>query len=208
MVNKAFIDEFATKYPTVTLIAVSKYTDIQGVEHFVDAGLTDFGENRSHALLSKAPQFPNQTWHFIGHLQTNKVKQILPYIDVLHSLDRLSLAVEIEKRATKVLECFIQVKTTEDDKYGCALDEVDELISNISTMSHIKLVGFMTMAALNASDDEIRTSFGTVRELKEKYNVTYLSIGMSNDYKIAIEMGATHVRLGRILYEGDVHEPV
>lgn len=208
MVNKAFIDEFTTKHPTVTVIAVTKYTDAKGVSAFIEAGMMHFGENRAQALLSKAPLFPNQYWHFIGHLQTNKVRQILPYINVLHSLDRISLAVEIEKRATSVLECFIQVKTTQDEKYGCAVEDVEELFNTASSMSHIQVVGFMTMAALDASEEEIRASFGIVRELKEKYKVPYLSIGMSNDYEIAISMGATHVRLGRILYEGDVHEPV
>ena len=208
MVNKAFIDEFTTTHPDVTVIAVTKYTDISGVQAFVEAGMTHFGENRASALISKQPHYPALTWHFIGHLQTNKVKQVLPFINVLHSLDRLSLAEEIEKRSTRVLDCFIQVKTTQDEKYGCALTEVDGFITKVQTMSHINIIGFMTMAALDASEEDIKESFRIVKSLQDQYGFPYLSIGMSNDYKIAISMGATHVRLGRILYEGDVHESV
>ena len=208
MVNKAFIDAFTTSHPELTVIAVTKYTGISGVQAFVDAGMTHFGENRADQLIAKQPQFPNQTWHFIGHLQTNKVKQVLPYVNVLHSLDRISLAEEIEKRATSVLDCFIQVKTTQDDKYGCALEDVYGFIAQLKTMAHINIIGFMTMAALNASEEEIKESFRIVKSLQDQYGFPYLSIGMSNDYEIAISMGATHVRLGRILYEGDVHESV
>ncbi len=208
MVNKAFIDEFTTSHPELTVIAVTKYTDISGVQAFVDAGMTHFGENRADQLIAKQPKFPNQTWHFIGHLQTNKVKQVLPYVNVLHSLERISLAEEIEKRATRVVDCFIQVKTTQDDKYGCAMGDVDGFITQLKPMTHINIIGFMTMAALNASEEDITESFRIVKTLQEQYGFPYLSIGMSNDYEIAISMGATHVRLGRILYEGDVHESV
>jgi len=208
MVNQAFIDAFTIKHPNVTVIAVTKYTDISGVQAFVDAGMMHFGENRAEALIKKQPVFSDKTWHFIGHLQTNKVKQVLPYINVLHSLDRVSLAEEIEKRATRVLDCFIQVKTTHDEKYGCSLENVDGLIAHIATMTKINIVGFMTMAALNASDEDIKKSFRIVKELQQRYGLPYLSIGMSNDYEIAVTMGATHVRLGRILYEGEVHESV
>jgi len=208
MVNQAFIDAFTTKHPDVTVIAVTKYTDIAGVQAFVDAGMMHFGENRAEALIKKQPVFPDKIWHFIGHLQTNKVKQVLPYINVLHSLDRVSLAEEIEKRATRVLDCFIQVKTTQDEKYGCSIDDVDQFFTYVSSMSKIKIVGFMTMAALNANDEDIQRSFRIVKELQQRYGLPYLSIGMSNDYEIAVTMGATHVRLGRILYEGEVHESV
>jgi PLP dependent protein len=208
MVNQAFIDAFTTKHPDVTVIAVTKYTDIAGVQAFVDAGMMHFGENRADALITKQPVFPDKTWHFIGHLQTNKVKQVLPYINVLHSLDRVSLADEIEKRATHVLDCFIQVKTTHDEKYGCSIDDVEDLITRVSSMANINIIGFMTMAALHASVEEIKASFRIVKELQKHYGFPYLSIGMSNDYEIAIAMGATHVRLGRILYEGEVHESV
>jgi PLP dependent protein len=206
MVNKAFIEEFKQRYPDVTLIAVTKYTDIDGVQAFVDAGMMDFGENRAEALQEKKRIFPSFTWHFIGHLQTNKVKLVLPHINVLHSLDRLSLALEIEKRATTTLDCFVQVKTTTDDKYGCALEEVDDLLESLKPLTKIRVIGFMTMAALNGSDSEIKASFETINNLRQTYQLPNASMGMSDDYKVALSLGSTHVRLGRILYEGEDNE--
>ena len=206
MVEQAFIDDFKRQHPNVCLIAVTKYTDLEGVKAFAEAGITDFGENRADAIRIKQPEFPEATWHFIGHLQTNKVKQVLTHINVLHSLDRLTLALEIEKRAVKPLPCFIQVKTTSDDKYGCDPSEVDALIKQVQQLSKITVIGFMTMAAQHASDEEISESFQQLQALQQKYQFPYLSMGMSDDYKIATRYGATHVRLGRILYKGEVYE--
>jgi len=206
MVNKAFIEEFKQRYPDVALIAVTKYTDIAGVKAFVDAGMTDFGENRAEALQEKQSAFPTVTWHFIGHLQTNKVKLVLPHVNVLHSLDRISLALEIEKRAITPLDCFVQVKTTTDDKYGCALEDVDDLLESLKPLTKIRVIGFMTMAALHSTESEIKASFETIKNLQLKYPFPYTSMGMSDDYKVALTLGSTHVRLGRILYEGEANE--
>jgi pyridoxal phosphate enzyme (YggS family) len=203
MVQQTFIDEFQRNHPQVQLIAVTKYTDIAGVAQFVAAGVTHFGENRADAFVPKKLAFPSMTWHFIGHLQTNKVKQVIDHIDVLHSLDRVSLAKEIQSRATKVIPCFIQVKTTTDEKFGMMVEEVESFLQTIASMDKIRVIGFMTMAEHTDDERLIRASFQQVKQLQSTYQLPYASMGMSNDYRIAIEEGTTHVRLGRILYQGD-----
>ncbi len=203
MVEQAFINEFQQAYPHVQLIAVTKYTDIAGVAKFVQAGVTHFGENRADVFVQKKLAFPMMTWHFIGHLQTNKVKQVIDHIDVLHSLDRLSLAEEIQKRATKVIPCFVQVKTTTDEKFGMMVDEVPTFLNTIASMDKIQVIGVMTMAEHTTDETLIRTSFQQLKQLQVTHHLPSASMGMSNDYRIAIEEGATHVRLGRILYQGD-----
>jgi PLP dependent protein len=208
MVNQSFIDNFKQTYPDITLVAVTKYTDVAGVQAFWHAGIRDFGENRADAFLTKQDALPEATWHFIGHLQTNKVKQVIDRIDLLHSLDRLSLAQEIQKRATKVVSCLIQVKTTSDEKFGMMVEEVDEFLRHVSTMDKIRVVGVMTMAELTTDTSIIQQSFQTAKQLQLQHQLAICSIGMSGDYKLAIEAGATHVRLGRILYQGDYNERI
>ena len=203
MVNQAFIDNFKQTYPEITVVAVTKYTDISGVQAFWQAGIRDFGENRADAFLPKQQAFPDATWHFIGHLQTNKVKQIIDHVNVLHSLDRYSLAVEIQKRATKVIKCMIQVKTTSDEKFGMMVDEVSHFMTQIADFDKIQVVGVMTMAEDTTDQERIAQSFQQAKATQLQYQLPYCSIGMSNDYELAIQAGATHVRLGRILYQGD-----
>jgi pyridoxal phosphate enzyme (YggS family) len=203
MVQQTFIDEFQRNHPQVQLIAVTKYTDIAGVAQFVAAGVTHFGENRADAFVPKKLAFPTMTWHFIGHLQTNKVKQVIDHIDVLHSLDRLSLAIEIQKRATNVIPCFVQVKTTSDEKFGMMVNEVEPFLQAIALMDKIRVIGVMTMAEHTEDETLIRASFQQTKQLQLQHQLPSVSMGMSNDYRIAIEEGSTHVRLGRILYQGD-----
>lgn len=203
MVNQTFINNFKQTYPEITVVAVTKYTDVAGVQAFWQAGIRDFGENRADAFLPKQQALPEATWHFIGHLQTNKVKQIIDHVDVLHSLDRYSLAVEIQKRATKVVPCMIQVKTTSDEKFGMMVDEVSDFLTQIADFDKIQVVGVMTMAEDTTDQARIAESFRQAKAIQLQYQLPYCSIGMSNDYQLAIEAGATHVRLGRILYQGD-----
>jgi pyridoxal phosphate enzyme (YggS family) len=203
MVNQTFLDNFRQTYPDITVVAVTKYTDVAGVLTFWQAGIRDFGENRADAFLPKQQALPEATWHFIGHLQTNKVKQIIDHVDVLHSLDRYSLAVEIQKRATKVVKCMIQVKTTSDEKFGMMVDEVSDFLTQIANFDKIQVVGVMTMAEDTTDQARIVESFQQAKAIQRQYQLSYCSIGMSNDYPLAIEAGATHVRLGRILYQGD-----
>jgi len=131
------------------------------------------------------------------------VKPIIDHVDVLHSLDRYSLALEIQKRATKVVKCMIQVKTTSDEKFGMMVDEVSDFLSQIANFDKIQVVGVMTMAEDTTDQQRIAESFQLAKEIQIKYQLPYCSMGMSNDYPLAIAAGATHVRLGRILYQGD-----
>jgi len=205
MLNKKFMNEFRLSYPNEKVVAVTKYTDYLGVQAFVDYGFKNIGENRVDSFLDKYENVTGAIWHFIGTLQTKKVKKVIDKIDYLHSLDRLSLANEIQRRATKKVKCFIEVKTSmEDTKHGIDISELDDFIKEISHLDKIEIVGFMTMAPETDNIGEITRCFKIMRDLKDKYGLPELSMGMSNDYKEAIEYGATYIRLGRILYEGGI----
>ncbi|MEI4831110.1 YggS family pyridoxal phosphate-dependent enzyme [Bacillus sp. FJAT-53711] len=193
----------------ITLVAVTKTVGIEKTTDVLQAGLVHLGENRNEGFLQKYEHFGNKaTWHFIGSLQTRKVKEIVNEIDYLHSLDRLSLAKEIQKRATKSIRCFVQVKTSEEEsKQGIAIDETIEFIHNLQQLDKIEVVGLMTMAPYTDDEMQIRSCFQMLRKLQKQVQdlklsyapCTELSMGMSNDYTIAIEEGATFIRLGTIL---------
>lgn len=193
----------------VKLVAVTKTVGIEKTNEVVEAGIADLGENRNEGFLQKYEHFGSQVnWHFIGSLQTRKVKEIISHIDYLHSLDRLSLAREIQKRATKPVKCFIQVKTSrEESKQGLQVEELIEFVHALKEFDKIEVVGLMTMAPFTEDEAEIRGRFKTLRMLQQQVQelrLSYapckeLSMGMSNDYTIAIEEGATYIRLGTIL---------
>ncbi len=202
MLKVELINNLKEKYPFVKIIGVTKYTDFEGVKAFLDAGINNIGENRDDSFLTKFDLVEGAIWHFIGSLQTKKVRKVINKIDYLHSLDRLSLAVEIQKRAEKPVKCFVQVKTTEEEtKHGLSINDVEQFLTDLKQYDKIEVVGFMTMA-VETTDFEIqKQSFRTLQELKEKHGLSELSMGMSNDFETAIEFGATYVRLGRILYK-------
>ncbi|MGV2927890.1 YggS family pyridoxal phosphate-dependent enzyme [Macrococcus capreoli] len=188
-----------------TLIAVTKYVTIERAQEAVDAGVMHLGENRIEGFLDKKAHIQNVTMHFIGSLQTRKVKEVIDNIDYLHSLDRMSLAQEIQKRATKKIKCFIQVNVSgEESKHGIAPEDVQSFVQSLSEYDNIEVVGLMTMAPLDATDGAIRTYFKQLKQLQLAVNAlglphapcTETSMGMSNDYKIAIEEGATFIRIG------------
>lgn len=193
----------------ITLVAVTKTVGIEKTNEVLQAGLVDLGENRNEGFLQKYEYFGNKaTWHFIGSLQTRKVKEIVNEIDYLHSLDRLSLAKEIQKRREKPIRCFVQVKTSaEESKQGLDIEETIEFIYNLQQFDKIEVVGLMTMAPYTDDEIQIRSCFQMLRKLQKQVqdlNLSYapcteLSMGMSNDYTIAIEEGATFIRLGTIL---------
>ncbi|PFQ42923.1 YggS family pyridoxal phosphate-dependent enzyme [Bacillus cereus] len=193
----------------IKLVAVTKTVGIEKTNEVIEAGITDLGENRNEGFLQKYEHFGSKpNWHFIGSLQTRKVKEIINEIDYLHSLDRLSLAKEIQKRADKKVKCFIQVKTSsEETKQGLAIEEVVSFIQSLQEFDKIEVVGLMTMAPFTEEEEEIRRCFKELRMLQTKVQELELlhapckdlSMGMSNDYTIAIEEGATYIRLGTIL---------
>lgn len=190
----------------VTLIAVTKEVTAEVAKEVLEVGLNQLGENRIEGLSDKQEKIQEQVvWHFIGSLQTRKVKDVIHRVDYLHSLDRMSLAEEIQKRAIEPLKCFIQVNVSgEESKHGLRPDEVIEFANKIANFDKVQVVGLMTMAPNTDNQEVIRNSFKGLKELQTKVKelnienipCNELSMGMSNDFEIAIEEGATFIRIG------------
>ena len=205
------IKEFIKSIPdNVTLVGATKYGDINDLKALYDAGIFNFGENRVDSFLNKyeALKDLNIKWHFIGHLQRNKAELVINKIDYLHSLDSLELAKLINKYRDKPLDCFIEVSINlEENKNGVPYYQVKDFIKECLNYPNINIVGLMMMAVANSSEDSLHNQFRKLKELKEEINkelnisIPYLSMGMSDDYLIAIDEGATHIRLGRILFD-------
>ncbi|XYG88268.1 YggS family pyridoxal phosphate-dependent enzyme [Heyndrickxia coagulans] len=196
----------------VEIIAVTKYVTTERAKEALEAGIQHLGENRDDGLLKKYEALGNRpVWHFIGTLQTRKVKNIIDKVSYIHSLDRLSLAEEIEKRAAKLdkeINCFIQVNVSgEESKHGMAPGQVVDFVHKLKDFPHIRVAGLMTMAPLTEEQDIIRRTFRGLKQLQqdiESLQLDYapcreLSMGMSNDFEIAVEEGATFVRIGTAL---------
>lgn len=193
----------------VAIIAVTKYVTIERAQEALKAGIIHLGENRDQELLKKYEVLGNQPiWHFIGTLQTRKVKKIIDKVDYIHSLDRLSLAEEIHKRANRKIPCFVQVNVSgEESKHGLPPEEVLPFIQQLAMYSNIEIVGLMTMAPYIKDEQILRNCFRSLKQLQDEIQnlklpyapCTELSMGMSNDYEIAVEEGATFVRIGTSL---------
>ncbi|MBE0538554.1 MAG: YggS family pyridoxal phosphate-dependent enzyme [Ignavibacterium sp.] len=195
----------------VKLIAVSKYFGVDAIIEAKNCGLTDFGENRAQELTLKFEKLGNDvTWHFIGTLQKNKVKYVVNAAKLIHSVDSLELLEEINYRAEKigkVQKILLEVKTSEEEtKSGLETEtEILSLVKRCSELKYIELKGLMTMAPLTEDDDIIRKSFRDLRNLKDRINnkgyiLTELSMGMTSDFEIAIEEGATMIRIGSAIF--------
>ncbi|MGG5253028.1 YggS family pyridoxal phosphate-dependent enzyme [Neobacillus sp. SM06] len=197
----------------VRLIAVTKYVSTKRAQEALDAGVCELGENRDDGLLEKWSLLKDKpVWHFIGSLQTRKVKNIIDKIDYIHSLDRISLAEEIQKRSPKKIKCLVQVNVSgEESKHGLHPDEVIPFIEQLQAFDKIGIVGLMTMAPLTNDEEVLRNCFRLLRELREQVKARqfafapcdHLSMGMSNDFHIAVEEGATMVRIGTALVGED-----
>lgn len=193
----------------VNIIAVTKSVTVERTREAVDAGLLHLGENRPEGLQEKrAAVASDVTWHYIGSLQSRKVKQIIDSIDVLHSLDRINLAKEIQKRANKVVDCFLQVNVAgEESKQGITINEIDDFLIALKPYDKIRVIGLMTMAPHTENEQIVREVFSQLKKAQQKVAqtnnpqapCTELSMGMSNDYMVAIEEGATYVRIGTAL---------
>ncbi|GEL75956.1 YggS family pyridoxal phosphate-dependent enzyme [Tenuibacillus multivorans] len=193
----------------ITVIAVTKYVSIETTQEAIDAGVTNLGENRLEGFQEKHAAIGNDAiWHFIGTLQSRKVKEVIDDVDYIHSLDRKSLAKEINKRANRKIPCFVQVNTSgEESKHGLDPEKLESFIDLLRNYENIEVVGLMTMAPLTEDRDLIRRCFRSLREYRDQIRdkqlshapCTYLSMGMSQDYEIAIEEGATHIRVGSSL---------
>ena len=193
----------------VTLVAATKYVDCVELKKMYDVGITNFGENRVNDFLAKYESLkdcPNIKWHFIGHLQRNKAKEVINKIHYLHSLDSLKLADEIEKYRVEPLNVFIEVSINlEENKNGVPYYEVKDFIKQLQKYQKINLVGLMMMTIKESDDKD--NQFAKLYQLKQRLekelniSLPYLSMGMSDDYLLAIKEHATHIRLGRILFK-------
>lgn len=206
------IDEFVSTIPSnVNIVAATKYVDSNLMMDLYKHNIKDFGENRVDSFLKKYDELKDIKdirWHFIGHLQRNKCKDIINKIDYLHSLDSLDLAKMIEKYREKELNTFIEVSINlEENKNGVDYHNIYDFIKELLNYKKIKIVGLMMMAIKNDTYDDLSLQFKKLYDLKKNIenklniNIPYLSMGMSDDYNVAIENGATHIRLGRILWE-------
>lgn len=204
-------------YPEkVELIAVTKYVDCDTIKNVLDGGAVNLGENRVQLVTKKHEELLNypqeKRWHFIGNLQKNKVKYIASFIDTIHSVNKLSLAKEIDKRAgehNRKIDVLIEINLFEEEtKEGYDYNEFLSDIPQLLTLENINIKGLMTMAPYTSDLEFIRKGFKEIRNLKDDLNqkffngsLTELSMGMSNDYKIALEEGATFIRIGSKLFE-------
>ena len=200
----------------VLLVAVSKYADAETTRQLANAGATCLGENRPQVLEEKAESLNDLdiNWHMIGNLQRNKIRRTLPHASLIHALDRDKLVNGIAKEASdqdKTVRCLLEVNVSgETSKHGYAPDEVAAAIERIATLPSIRLEGLMCMASLEGNDDDARRQFASLREIRDansdvktdNVDLRELSMGMSGDYEIAIEEGATIVRVGSALFRG------
>lgn len=193
----------------ITLIAVSKTKPVPMLQEIYDLGVRDFGENKVQELTDKEPQLPaDLRWHMIGHLQRNKVKQVIDKAVLIHSVDSVRLAKAIEAEAAKkdiIVQILLEVNVAEEDsKFGLKVDEVLPAIEEIATMPHVRIKGLMTIAPFVENPEENRTVFAQLQKLSvdiaekniDNVSVDILSMGMTNDYQVAIEEGATMIRVG------------
>ena len=198
----------------VTLVAVSKTKPIEDIQALYDLGQRDFGENYVQELTEKAEALPKDIrWHFIGHLQSNKVKYIAPFVHLIHGVDSSKLLQEINKQAEKnnrTIDCLLQVYIAkEETKFGLDETELADLLTNQFTNARIR--GLMGMASFTENMDTVRSEFKYLKSLFDKHVILseakdrVLSMGMSSDYQIAIEEGSTMVRIGSLLFGARTH---
>lgn len=196
----------------VSVIAVTKYVDVQTAEALLPLGVRHIGENRVDKFLEKYQTLKDYpvTWHLIGTLQRRKVKEVIPYVDYFHALDSLKLAQEIQKRTDHVIKCFLQVNISgEESKHGFSKEELLELLPELAELDQIEYVGLMTMAPFEADSEELKEIFKDTQalqaEIREKQipnmPMTELSMGMSRDFKEAIQFGSTFVRIGTAFFK-------
>jgi pyridoxal phosphate enzyme (YggS family) len=215
---------------SVTLVAITKYASLDIIRTMVDLGFTDLGENRVQELtkraaavnewLSRRPRDvtagarPRPRWHMVGHLQRNKVKAVLPWVELIHSVDSLRLAEEIDAQSAKlgrVTPILLEVNAADEaSKYGVAVAATTHLAEQVDSLKNVELLGLMAMAPLTDDESVLRHVFGRVRELFDEIvtericgpKFKELSLGMTNDFEYAIEAGATYVRIGSALLKG------
>jgi pyridoxal phosphate enzyme (YggS family) len=205
-------------YPEkVRLVVVSKYVDSEIMIDAFNDGVKIFGENKAQMLKNKKESFDlkgitDVAWHFIGNLQSNKVKYIIDYVDLIHSVNKLSLAEEIDRQAglkERIIDILLEVNTSgEESKEGYILENLKNDIEKLTKLKNINIIGLMTMAPLTENENIIRDTFRNLKNLQDTLNIDIfnnqlkeLSMGMTNDYKIALEEGATLIRIGSKIFK-------
>ncbi|MDD3191613.1 MAG: YggS family pyridoxal phosphate-dependent enzyme [Bacilli bacterium] len=200
------------QYGNIKMIVATKYMNIEQTKEILDAGIHDLGENRTDMFLEKYEALKEYqiNWHYFGVVQSRKVRDIANRISCLHSLEKLSTAMELDKRLTSTLDCFIQINISEEpNKQGIPLNKTKAFVKSLEKCSHIRVIGLMCIAKLTCDQEILRNEFAKMQKMKneiEKLNLPYapcheLSMGMSNDYQLALEYGATYIRLGRLFLQ-------
>ena len=205
---RSIIDNIPKK---VTLVAVSKTKPMELIKNAYDCGQRDFGENKVQELVNKFESLPKDIkWHMIGHLQRNKVKYIATFVYLIHSVDSVRLLNEINKQAkknNKTISVLLQIDISDDNtKFGFSFNEIDTLLNSdlMNELKNVKIEGLMGMASFTLNEETIKNQFTSLKNLyhsyKKKLNFKILSMGMSGDYKIAIECGSNLIRLGSSIF--------
>jgi PLP dependent protein len=213
---KENITKIKSELPSdATLVAVSKTKPNELILEAYEAGHRDFGENYVQELVDKQEQLPKDIrWHFIGHLQSNKVKYIAPFVHLIHGIDSLKLLQEVNKQAAKnnrVINCLLQIFIAQEEtKFGLSFEECEALLNSpeYKQLQNVKVIGFMAMASNTDNEEQIRKEFRSLKDFHSKISTCHpelaegptLSFGMSSDYKIAIEEGSTMVRIGSSIF--------
>ncbi|MGM9971690.1 MAG: YggS family pyridoxal phosphate-dependent enzyme [Anaeroplasmataceae bacterium] len=203
VINESLINDLLNECKDKTIVAATKYITDSQMKDLLAIGINNFGENRVDSFIKKHFILRNEniTWHFIGHLQRNKAKLVINDIDYLHSLDSLELCKLIEKYRDKPLNCFVEIKLSSSiTKNGVLPSDLHEFLLEAKKYSKVNIIGLMAMTEYDMTDEEKYNLFKEVVKYGEKYNLSYFSMGMSGDYKLALKAGATHLRLGSILY--------
>ena len=195
-----------------TCVAVSKTKPVDDIEKIYNLGHKEFGENKVQELLDKYDKLPKDIkWHMIGHLQTNKIKKVIPIISLIHSVDSLKLLKKINNEAikiNKVISCLLQINiSNENNKYGFTIDQIREIFNNevLKDFKFMRIKGLMGMASFTENENQIRIEFKNLKKIFDELKIKYpelkiISMGMSGDYKIAIEEGSNMIRIGSKIF--------
>lgn len=187
----------------VTIVAVTKTVAPSAIEVAFQAGISHFGENKVQEAKEKIGKLSTirPTWHMVGHLQTNKAKTAVEIFDIIHSVDSIRLAEALSRRAQETLPILLQVNVSgEATKGGFSVAEVHQAVEHIGRLPGLKLTGLMTIAPLVSNSEEVRPVFRRLRQLRDSLGLAHLSMGMTDDFEVAIEEGATLVRIGRAIF--------
>jgi len=189
----------------ITLVAITKGVDVSAIRVAFGCGIRNFGENRVQEAEDKIAQLsdlkPDVTWHMVGHLQSNKARRAIDLFDIIHSVDSIRLAEVLSRRAEKPLPVLLEVNVSgEATKGGFSVGEIAVAVNEVKHLPNLKVMGLMTMAPFVADIEEVRPVFRKLRELRDSLGLEHLSMGMTDDFEVAIEEGATMLRIGRAIF--------